>query len=276
LPFLQFSIGLVKTKPLNGDFYLEEKPKFTTESWFSGDYQNVFVKYIEDHIGFREDFIRAYNQFSYSLFKLAKSPGCTVGKNHQLFIRSDIEGYLGINFIGEDQIDEKLRRFKYIQDYFSLHGKTVFFVFTPGKASLYPECIPDEYDVSIKSLSNYDYYIMQCAKLGIDFIDLNAYFKSLKSNTEYDLYPQNGIHWTNYGMYIGMDSIIHYIEKQRNIDIPDLIVNNIKVSDSVIEPDNDVEENMNLIFRIPQPDLPSVIKENKKATESTAQNSLLM
>jgi hypothetical protein len=252
-PLLQYTFRLVKVKPLDGAFYLTEKPKFIIENWFTGEFQDGYVKHIEDHIGFREDFIRLNNQVFYSLFNIAKSPGAIVGKNKQLYLRSYIDGYLGNNFVGKEQIDEKLRRYQFISDYLSLYGKTNFLVFAPGKASFYPEYLPNEYDIQSKRLNNFEYYISACEQLGIDYIDLNAYFTEIKGKTKYKLYPQNGVHWTSYGMYLGVDSIIRYIENKRDINIPDIIIKDMIISDSIRHPDNDVEKNMNLICPIWQP-----------------------
>lgn len=256
LPLLQYYFRLIPVQPLDGAFTLQEKPAITVKTWLSGDFQDKYVKHIEDHIGFREIFIRLYNQLNYSVFHLANSPGCVVGKDNQLFLRSYIEEYLGMDFMGGKYIDNKVKKLKFLQDYFFLKGKTLFLVFAPGKASFYPEKLPPSYEVYPKQLSNRDFYIKKCNEMHINFIDLNTYFRQLKNTSPYLLYPQNGVHWTSWGMYLGMDSIIHYIEKKRGIDLPELVVDCVKVSDSVVPPDNDVELNMNLVCPIPQPPLP--------------------
>lgn len=258
LPIIQFQFNLIDLKPLGGSFTLHEKKDFSIKNWFSAEFQENYDKYLEDHIGFRSFFIRGYNQLFYSLFNVAKSPGCVVGRNNQLFLRSYIDGYLGSNFKGEDKINEELKKLKHIQDLFAKREKLLLLVFAPGKASFYPEFIPEEYNLNAKNENNYEYYIKKCTELNINFIDLNSYFLKIKNSSKYPLYPQNGVHWTSYGMYLGIDSIVKYIEKKQNINIRDFNPESITMSDSVVHPDKDVEETMNLMFDINKPDVPHI------------------
>jgi hypothetical protein len=59
---------------------------------------------------------------------------------------------------------------------------------------------------------------------------------------------RTGIHWSNYGALLALDSIIHFIESHRKIDLPDIILENIELSTKIQSPDNDIERGMNLIF----------------------------
>lgn len=274
LPISQYYFNFIEVGKLDGAFTLQSEPKFTFKSWFDGDFQEKYDRHLEDSIGFRNYMIRAYNQFNYSLFNVAKSPGCVVGKDKQLYLRSYIEGYLGLNFKGEEKIDDEISKLKRIQDALSDQGKTLLLVFAPGKASFCPEYISDEYDVNSKTTSNYDYYIKKCKELQVNLIDLNQYFKDIKTTSKYPLYPQNGVHWSHYGMYLGIDSIVKYIEKKRNINISDIIVDEINMSDSVVHPDFDVEANMNLMFEINKPAMP-YLKFSYNENESSIKPKVL-
>jgi hypothetical protein len=256
VPAVQYFTPLTSLKPLDGAYTLQEKPELTWQSWYSGEFQEKYVIHLEDYAGFREWIIRFYNQLNYTLFDEAESPGCVVGKNDQLFLRSYIEEYLGIKFMGQEYIDQKVKKIKFIHDYMELNGKTFFLVFAPGKASFFPEYIPQEYMNKPVSINNHDYYAKRCAELAIPVIDMNRWFIRLKTHTPYDLYPLNGVHWTDYGMYVGMDSLIRFIEHERNINLPDMILEDVLISDSIAPPNNDVEINMNLICDIKKPPVP--------------------
>lgn len=256
IPFVQYHFNVFELKKLDGAFVLNPEPKLSFKSWMDGTYQQKLDKHLEDSIGFRSFLIRTYNQVSYSLFNMARSPGSVVGKDDQLFLRSYIDGYLGTTFKGKEVLDDELHKMKFIQDTLEKLGKTLLLVFAPGKASYYTEYLPDEYDPGAKKLNNYEYYIQKCNELGINNIDLLSWFRKLKGKTVYPLYPRNGVHWSSYGMYIGIDSIVKYIENKRQIDLPDIVVDEVKMSENVVHPDRDVEENMNTLFEIESPPMP--------------------
>ncbi|MCB2219293.1 MAG: hypothetical protein KQI35_02775 [Bacteroidetes bacterium] len=269
VPAVQYFAPFTTLKPLDGAYTLEEQPELTWKTWYSGEFQEKYVIHLEDHVGFREWIIRLYNQLNYSLFNLAESPGCVVGKNGQLFLRSYIEEYMGMEFMGQPYIDQKVGKIKFIHDYLALYGKTFFLVFAPGKASFFPEYIPREYTIKPFSLNNHDYYVQRCSDLDVPFIDMNSWFSKIKNNSPYDLYPLNGVHWTDYGMYLGMDSLIHYIESKRNLDLPELVLEDVIVSDSIAPPNNDVEVNMNLIWEIKKPPVPYPVLAFKEPKNDT-------
>ena len=56
-------------RPLDGYTETTEKPTLSFDSFVSGDYQTDMEQYISENFGFREFFIRLYNQYSYSLFR---------------------------------------------------------------------------------------------------------------------------------------------------------------------------------------------------------------
>ncbi|MDP4266618.1 MAG: hypothetical protein Q8880_04215, partial [Bacteroidota bacterium] len=58
------------------------------------------------------------------------------------------------------------------------------------------------------------------------------------------------IHWSNYGMCLVIDSLIKYIENKRGIDIPEFYWNDIEITEKYREPDYDLGEGLNLIFKL--------------------------
>ena len=62
----------------------------------------------------------------------------------------------------------------------------------------------------------------------------------------YPLYPLNGAHWTEYGVGMAADTISRYIEKIRNIDMPEISWDKVSMSDTMRNSDYDIGELMNL------------------------------
>jgi hypothetical protein len=229
-------------------------PVLTAGSYYYRGFQPVFEKHIEERMGFRPALIRLRNQFDYSLFRYTEAPGVVIGKNGMLFIESYIQNCRGSVFKGETQIKNDVRRIRMIQDELKKHNVDFLLIFAPGKATFYSELIPDRYWQ--RPLTNYQYYMKTLAGSGINFIDMNAWFCSLKGKTKYPLYPLNGTHWSTYGIGLAADSMFRYIEKLRNIDLPDLSWDTVTMSDSMRYADNDVGELLNLWCPVKQISMP--------------------
>ena len=84
----------------------------------------------------------------------------------------------------------------------------------------------------------------------VNHIDFSKWFIEQKNISPYDLYPKTGIHWTNYGALIATDSLKRHIEHNTGLNLKDFIITNIAFSDSLVSPDNDMGEAMNLMFPI--------------------------
>ena len=88
----------------------------TRETWFSGEYQNLKDDYNNDHWAFKELFVRLNNQLYYDWFNQLRVNGFVSGKEHYVFSEGYIFSAYGDDFIGEDKIDEKIRKARVVQD----------------------------------------------------------------------------------------------------------------------------------------------------------------
>ena len=255
LPALQSKFNFFKLEPLDGAFELSGKPEFklfTWKRWFSEEFQKKFNKSIEDNIGFRNLLIRLNNQIDYELFRRTTTFKAVIGKSDCLYEEGYILDYTGRNFVGKDFINKQLQRTKAVQDYLKKEKNIdLIIVFEPGKASYFPEYIPDRYHPENKTLSNYKYYVQECKALHINFLDLNAWFTAVKDTTKYSLYPMYGIHWSTYGMNLAFDTIERFIEKTRRIDMRNFYWNTMRVTDTIKDVDYDIELTLNLLFKLP-------------------------
>lgn len=236
-------------QPLNGSFYIAEKPDSIAQKWFTEDYQKKYEKYFNDNIGFRNSLVRLNNQIQYSFFNKTSVKKTLIGNNGYLYEHSYVDEHYGHNYIGYDNIKYKSAEIKEFKEFFEKKGIDVIPVFLPGKASYFPEYIPKKLKRD-SSISNYSEFKKQFAKDGIDFIDLNEKFVKLKQTSKYPLFPKTGIHWTELGAVIGIDEIVKFIEHERNIDLQDFNYDEMEFPDNLRGTDNDIEKAMNLLFDI--------------------------
>ena len=252
-PAIQKVKPVFNVNKLDGDFVLAEKPVFSWTEWFGGDFQIAYDKYLEDHIGFRDIFVRLINQIDYSFFRIPHAEGIIVGKNDQLFEYDYIRAFTGEDYIGEKNIDRKIRKLKFIQQYLKeTKNIDLILVFEPGKASFYPEYIPDRYLENVSGNTNFSSFLKKANEHKVNFIDFRNYFNSLKNKTAYPIYPQYGIHWSIYGMTYAVDSLISYIEANKNIDLPEYYIDSLQIESFARRPDYDIGKTLNLLFRLPE------------------------
>ena len=270
LPLLQQKYKLIKFKPLNGYYVINKKPdSLSFKTWFNESFQKKCSKYLDDNFGFRQPLIRLNNQINYSFFKQTEAKNVVVGKHDCLYEEGYILDYTGYNFIGTLYWDDLLRRAKLLQDTLKrAHNIDLIFVFEPGKASFYPEYIPDRYNPQNKTISNMDYLIAQTKKRGILALDLNSWFRSIKSTSPYPLYATYGVHWSTYGMFTAADTLAKFIEHQRHIDMPELNWEAFPVTNTLKDVDFDIEATLNLLFELPHlqmcyPKISFITKPNK-------------
>jgi hypothetical protein len=247
LPMIQEKLHLKKEYPLKGDIRLPENIEFDKEDWFSGYYQEEKEKYINSAFGFRNQFVKLNNQIAYSMFRKAKANGVIIGKETYLYEQSYINAYTGTDFLGKDSIDHTIGRLKFISDTLNKLGKQLLVVFAAGKASFYPEYIPDKY-LPVRGPTNYQYMSDEAKKANLNVIDFNKWFVDNKHTSKYPLYPQHGVHWSTYGTALAADSLIRKIEDLRHIDAPELAFDGV-VMEQPHDVDYDIADGMNLLFR---------------------------
>ena len=265
LPIIQMNWNIVNPMKLNGFFVSAKDVPITFDSWFSASFQSSKEKYIKENIGFRSYFILAYNQMMYSFYNKAVNPGGVVGKDNYLYLESYIFNETGQNYLGDDHIKLVTKRLLFLQQYFARQGVELLTVFLPSKASYFPEYIPDRYKQYSKS--NYTAYCENFDSININYIDLNKHFLEIKQDAKYPIFPKNGIHWTDYGMAIGMDSVISKIEELQGVELLDFSWKEpIELEVPYDASDFDAENLMNLIFDMPRDRMPYpqfVFEDNK-------------
>ncbi|MGZ4048894.1 MAG: alginate O-acetyltransferase AlgX-related protein [Bacteroidia bacterium] len=213
---LPSSIGALK-----GAFVPVEKPVLSFDNWYSGQYQEQFMKYHEQNMFVHPLLIRLRNQISYSFFNELNSKDIEEGKNHVLFESAYIDQYMGKYFLGDDSIAKKIKKLAFVQAELKKRNIDLIFVIAPGKPSILPEYLPARYDLSQKTKSDYDAYAEQLQKQKINYIDITSYFKKIKHNSKHALFTKCGTHWSGYGATLAADTTFKYLEKLRNIDLPD-------------------------------------------------------
>jgi hypothetical protein len=252
-PILQDTFTFYYFKPLAGDIANPNCDSIKVANWLSGEYQEKKQVYLNASFGFRNWLVRLNNQIRFELFKKPEPQAVIVGKENYLYEKNYIDTYCGLDFLGEDSIHHTVDRLKFISDTLDKLGKKLIVVLSPGKASFFPEFIPDKMLVKTNN-TNYNYFAKELTKSNIYHIDFNKYFIENKTKSKYPLYPKYGIHWSFYGATLAADSMLKKMSALSKTNL-----SRVKLKEVLMAQPNkldyDIGEAMNLFTRFESPDL---------------------
>ena len=229
LPMLQTIFHFVDEKPLDGAYVPAKKPVITLKTLYYEGFvdtlmtkqdssmttQDSLMSWCTEQTGFRNAMIRVNNQLLYSAFGKIPVTSLVKGKDGVTFFdKSYINSYTGETYLGEKRIQTITQQIKVIQDILRIKGVTLLPVFVVGKASYYPELIPDAYLAKRGETNNYQAYLKAFEEQDVEMIDFNRWFCDRKGTEEHPIYCNLSSHWTVYGAYLAMDSLVNYMESK--------------------------------------------------------------
>lgn len=248
LPAAQKQFGLIKERELGGFFNTVDFPEFDCEKWNSGEYQTTFDAALNDNVGFHNSLVRLQSQLNYSIFKVSKIQSVVVGNGGHLFQTNYIEGYTGNRPLGKRHIELQIEKAKVVARELKKKNIDLVFALAPGKGSYCSEFIPERYKkLGDPDSSNYSLFRNAIINADLNFIDLRGYFLKIKDTIKQPLFSQVGVHWGQYASYFAADTIVHYIENLKNIQMKDFYVSKLEFRDSLIKSDQDASILMNTL-----------------------------
>ena len=248
LPYIQTKLTIVKQLPLNGVFEKANDPTFKSKDWFEGEYQKGYSNFIDQNVGFRNFFIRLFNQINYSIFNVSNREHVVLGKEGYLFEQPYFDFSHGKHYENDSIYREKLTTLAQAQDILKSKGIDLITILAPTKARFFSE-YADEFNArSEKKYTHYDYLKGHYRELGLNVIDFNKWFMETKSTSPYPLFPKQGIHWSYYGAAKVVDSLIHYFEITHHARMNDYAYS--IVPDTLVGTDYDLGDLMNLFFKM--------------------------
>lgn len=255
---LQQFTGLINFKPLKGVTNEVSKPVLSFENYRNGQFQSQAEKYMSNNFGFRQPFIRLYNQYIWSFYHKTNVLSVVIGKDNWLYERYFVEDHDGTRTLKYTSNPEEMKgmlrknaiRIRKLQDILEEHGKHLFVLIEPGKDRTYPEYLPAECSAAPDSLViAADFFPTMLDSLGINYINVDKLFEKIKDSVNYNLFTQTGTHWSNIASAHVGDSMIRFMEHLGNINMKNLIIGEPYIG-KVKDIDDDLEQMMNLMFRM--------------------------
>lgn len=267
---LQSFTHWIKLRPLEG-FDKKEKASvgLSFKTFYGGSYQDYLTEHAKRNTGFREFFIRYYNQVAYTCFNKITNENIVKGYDEELYLKMYLDDATGktLKYYHPDVESAKAEARKNVQETLRLidtlrqHGSDFLFVFAPTKPAVYPEKMPQRFQKQVADFSLEEYYIELFKENNIPHIDFYHYFKSIKDSFPYPLYPRTGTHWAESTIPFVADSIMKKLAEVTGYKLPSVhyIADNLTTDYSV--QDGELETSMNLLFPLNKPALPRPIFE---------------
>lgn len=253
LIFVQERKHVFNLKPLNGVSNEVKRPVLALNYIRDGSYQSDAENYLRFNLGFREWFIKTYNQYVWDFFHKTLNYTIYIGKENYLYGRSEIVNYYASSmyFYTEDSIEmqrqfdlEAMRLYK-VQHILGEYGNFVFVTLLPAKSFIYPEFLPPNPGLTSKPFHAFEYYPRIFDSLGINYINVFEIFKGWKGEVDFPLYPKTGTHWSYIASAYAFDTIERYIEDKGNMNLHNYTIGE-KHRGETVYPDNDLECVLNL------------------------------
>jgi hypothetical protein len=223
----------------------DDKPKFGIKEWLSGEYQQLSDDYDNDHWSMKESMVRLNNQFYYKAFNQIRVNNFVIGKNDYVFSEGYIFSAFGDDLVKESKVQDLLGKAKVVQDSLKKKGIDLLLVYAPGKGMGCREFVEDKY-IHPYTKTNHDLFAANSKQLGLNYLDLYAYFEQLKDMSPYPLFPKFGHHWSYYGECLAVDTIVKHIRQLHHCAMPGISWQSVEVVDTARSRDADVLKSMNL------------------------------
>ena len=267
---LQSFTHIVKMNPLKG-FDKDEQPpvELSFKTYYDGSYQDYLTEHAKRNTGFREFFIRNYNQMAYSCFNKITNKNIVKGHDQELYLKMYLNEATGVTFKQQfaDVDEAKAEARKNVEETLRLidtlhqHGKAFLFVFAPTKPAVYPDKLPSYYKNHLSDFSLEEYYIQLFKENHIPHIDFYHYFQDIRDTFPYPLYPRTGTHWSEATIPYVADSVLKKLAEITGYKLPSVHYIDDNLSTDYSVQDGELEASMNLLFPLNKPAIPRPVFE---------------
>jgi hypothetical protein len=227
MSFVGNNFGLATVSNLIG--FTPETPvvPLSWRTYLNGTFQSSYETRFDIELGFREQFVRADNEFNLRAFhQIGLNPrtSMVIGKNDFLFERDYLDAFNRHDEVPRSQLEAKVRRILLLQQYLESRGSTLLVVITPSKPLLYPEYLPERYIFKERQSvpTNYDKFAPLLAQYGVHFVDGQAFLQERKATVPFTFFGNTGTHWNDVAACEVSSVVIETIGQQLNRQLPSL------------------------------------------------------
>ncbi|MCE3226053.1 MAG: sugar O-acetyltransferase precursor [Bacteroidetes bacterium] len=250
IPLLEQKFGIFdRTDILYGSYEIKKDTVLTPENWFNRRYQQKKEDFVNENFGFRNFLVKLNNEIEFSFYKDLHVNDVFLGKNNYLYGNTFYQNYTGRTF-KQKYADSVFKTITQLNESLKAKNVKLLVCFAPCKESFYPEFLPDTNLAQVKDVNFYTYYQKKLKVAGVPLLDYDSYFRKLKPTAEHPLFTQGAVHWTTYGAYIALDTLLRRVAFETGKKVNTFHIKDIELSDTARLGDDDITKAMNLLRRV--------------------------
>lgn len=212
LPLLGMAFNAGRMSPEQENRRLAPFPSLSPDFRSLAAFPKDFKKYFEDNFGFRQTLVRGQAFVQLKLFGVSPSPRVMVGKDGWYFLAYEHSptGARLVPPLTNEELEVWRRLLEGRRDWLAARGIRYLFTIFPGKQTIYPEYLPDNFKPTGPSrLDQLMAYLKEHSSLEV--LDLRPALREAKSR--HDLYYKTDTHWNFYGGFAAYRALARELGK---------------------------------------------------------------
>ena len=180
------------------------------------EFRDAFVSALQDRIGLRDVFVRTADAVKLYAMRQSPSDMVRIGKDGWYFYTGDnnIEIGTGDYMFVDEYLALYVEKQQKVKDYYAAKGIPYFFMPTPSKASVYPECLPGDVPVQHTLIDQVTGAVS--AGTDVNVIGIKDYIIANKGRGQ--LYFKQDFHWDTLGSFLAYERIVQEFDAAGVLD----------------------------------------------------------
>ena len=138
--------------------------------------------------------------------------GVLIGYDGYMFYQDTLNDFKGDGFLSKSVYNRVVADMKERNDWAESTGRKFYYVIAPNKNSIYPNYMPDGYELA--EYRRYDQFVELLTEAGITAVDLRDALKdAVEKNPKQNLYYRYDTHWNNHAGYYSYRATMDLIKK---------------------------------------------------------------
>lgn len=242
------SLGRKLDVELGGFFDTYEKPEFSLESFWNGDFQDSYTTWFANNFSPRGILIEAYNTVRYSLFNRGVD---IVGEDDYLFEQAYVDAELCLTDANNMALEESrtdmenyVSELEAISDALEAQDKHLILYITPSKADLYRDRIPSRFLENAPSdgVRPIDYLLELLSESDVNYLNTIPMAADLETPAFYAA----GTHWSRPYEQTANAELLKQIGSLTGLNYRSYALGELQSSSEPYERDQDLWEMMNV------------------------------
>lgn len=192
----------------------------TEEGKFNTDYFTELDSWLSDHIGLRNEMVKANTCINTNIFGNSPEDSIILGNNGWLYYEDTVKDFINSPTFSEKNAKNAAITIRMMQDYVESKGGKFVFTVAPNKNTLYGDNMP-YYFIQGKQAGNLELIENAVKEEAVNYADIRTAFINEYEKTGEILYQTTDSHWNYKGALLGYHTIMN------GLDIDDEIFSDI-------------------------------------------------